>query len=150
MPEYEYPRPAATVDLVVFTPPWKGVRKVLMIARKNEPFKHHWALPGGFVDKGENVRQAALRELQEETGLDAWKLYNELRLIDVFSEPGRDPRGWVISTAFALSWPTSGMDLIEAGDDAAAVVWMELNSRMLENTAFDHADIIRAAGLSPP
>jgi len=82
----EYPKVA--VDVVLEN---KG--KVLLVQRALEPFAGKWALPGGFVEEGETVEQAAVREVKEETGLDI-----ELEgLLGVYSDPGRDPRGHIIS-----------------------------------------------------
>src|SRR4051812_37097768 len=84
--------PALTADCVVVDPD----RGVLMVRRKNPPFKDYLALPGGFVEIGEAVEDAARRELAEETGLDAMNL----ALVGVYSRPDRDPRGHVCSVAF--------------------------------------------------
>jgi 8-oxo-dGTP diphosphatase len=71
--------------------------RIALIRRRNDPFKNSYALPGGFVEAGETVESACIREVKEETGLDV----SDLRLIGVYSEPRRDPRGHVISIAFA-------------------------------------------------
>jgi 8-oxo-dGTP diphosphatase len=111
----------------------------MLIERKHEPFAHTWALPGGFVDPNETVEEAAARELVEETGV---VLPEAPALVGVFSKPGRDPRGWVISVAYALHLPHQQLDP-KAGDDAAQVRWFNLDE--LPPLAFDHADIIRKA-----
>lgn len=84
--------PLLTVDCVVLNP--RG--EVLLIERKNEPFRGHFALPGGFVDIGETVEDACRRELMEETGVKAGKL----TLVGVYSDPNRDPRGHTASVVF--------------------------------------------------
>src|SRR5262245_44480516 len=85
---YPYPRPALTVDLVIVSR--SRTPKVLLIRRRHEPFAGRWALPGGFVDEGESLEEAARRELREETGISV----KELEQLRTFGEPGRDPRGW--------------------------------------------------------
>ena len=92
---YDYPRPALTVDCVVFGLEASEL-KVLLIERDLEPFKGHWALPGGFVNMDETLEQAALRELQEETGLR--DLY--LEQLYTFGQVDRDPRGRTVSVAY--------------------------------------------------
>jgi 8-oxo-dGTP diphosphatase len=143
MPTYEYPRPAVTVDLVVIASTGYGGRSLLTITRKNEPFKGMLALPGGFVDPFEEVIHAAKRELYEETGLDIKDGTGRIRLMDLYGRKGRDPRGWTISVAYALSWPPGRMDEIRAGDDASEVQWTNI-IRNIPPMAFDHRDIVCA------
>ena len=113
----KYPRPSVTVDIVLFTVVDRTLR-VLLIKRKNHPFLDHWALPGGFVRPEENAEQAAFRELGEEAG--ARGIY--LEQLYTFSEPGRDPRTWVISIAhYALV--TADRLNIQAGSDAKEAHW---------------------------
>ena len=92
---YEYPRPAVTVDVVLFTIR-AGDLAVLMIRRGGAPFKGHWALPGGFVEENESLERAASRELKEETGIEQ----AALEQLGAFGDPGRDPRGHTVSVAF--------------------------------------------------
>ena len=92
---YDYPRPALTVDAVVFRKNAKQL-EVLLIQRKHYPFKGMWALPGGFVEMDETVETAVVRELEEETNL---KLEG-LEQLHTFSELGRDPRGRTVSVTF--------------------------------------------------
>ena len=127
---------AVTVDSVVLCNIKKEF-KVLLIKRKNEPFKDQWALPGGFVEHNENLEEAARRELLEETGVKV----NSMEQVSAFGEPGRDPRGRTISIAFlsrifSEEKPTSGDDAIEAG-------WF--NVKNLPKLAFDHDKIIDVA-----
>jgi len=125
--------PALTVDVVIKT---RG--GVVLVRRGNEPYKGRWALPGGFVEYGERVEDAAVREAKEETGLDV-KLG---RLVGVYSEPGRDPRGHVVGICF-MAKPVGGK--LEASSDAAdARVFREIPWKGL---AFDHAKILKDAGL---
>lgn len=133
---YEYPRPAVTADVVVFTIRG-GDLCVLLIRRGKAPFKGSWALPGGFVDLNESLHRAAARELEEETNLTGLVLEQ----LGAFGEPGRDPRGHTVSVAYytflAAARPVS------AGDDASAVDWHPIRS--LPKMAFDHSDIIAIA-----
>lgn len=124
--------PLLTVDCVVFNP--RG--EVLLIERKNEPFKGQYALPGGFVDVGETVEDACRRELMEETGVKAGRL----TLVGVYSDPNRDPRGHTASAVFMTRVRSSK---IEAGDDAASARWFA-TWRTLP-LAFDHAKILADA-----
>lgn len=133
---YEWPRPAVTADIVLVTIEKRP--RVLLIKRKNDPFAGKWALPGGFVDEHETLRNAALRELREETGVEGI----DLEQLHAFGNPGRDPRGWTITVAFlARAKPV----LLEpqAADDAAEVKWFPLDR--LPSLAFDHAEIIERA-----
>jgi 8-oxo-dGTP diphosphatase len=107
---------------------------ILLIRRGKDPFKGFWALPGGFVEYGETTEQAVVREVHEETNLNC----SIVRLIGVYSDPGRDPRGHTISIAYELSL-ISG-DVI-AGDDAAHASWFPI-SNLPDNIAFDHRKII--------
>ncbi len=109
--------------------------KILLIKRKNEPFKGKWALPGGFVEYGERVEDAVLREFQEEVGIKA----KIKKLLGVYSDPKRDPRGHVISVVFLLE--AEGEP--KAGDDAADAKFFSLDE--LPPLAFDHEKIIKDA-----
>ena len=124
--------PALTVDCVCFD----GRGRVLLVRRGHSPFEGTYALPGGFVESGETVEAACRRELQQETGVEA----GELRLVGVFSDPERDPRGPTVSIAY-LSVIEAAQP--KAGSDAAAADWVADWRR--EKLAFDHADIIAAA-----
>jgi ADP-ribose pyrophosphatase YjhB (NUDIX family) len=92
--------------------------RVLLIRRGREPYQGSWALPGGFVQPNETVGEAAARELEEETGISGCPL----RQIYTFSEPGRDPRGWVITVVY-LALVSESSFAIRAGDDAADAAW---------------------------
>jgi 8-oxo-dGTP diphosphatase len=133
---YEFPRPALTVDVVICT---REVRsRVLLIKRKSEPFAGRWALPGGFVDEGETLADAARRELKEETGVAA----EELEQLYTAGDPGRDPRGWTVSVAFLARGDAKKLKA-KAADDAADVGWFRLDE--LPAMAFDHAMILQRA-----
>ena len=122
--------PALTTDCVIFD----EKRRVLLIKRKNEPFKGSYALPGGFVDIGETVEAACRREVQEEAGIEI----GELRLVGVYSEPNRDPRGHTFSVAYLSLLPR--VIAPRAGSDAEGAEWVKDWRKLL--LAFDHAKII--------
>jgi 8-oxo-dGTP diphosphatase len=124
--------PLLATDCVVLD----GAGRVLLIRRKNEPYRGALALPGGFVEIGESVEAACRRELREETGLKA----DNLELVGVYSDPARDPRGHVCSVTFLAR---IGGATAVAGDDAAAVEWVRDPGE--HQLAFDHALILRDA-----
>lgn len=133
---YDYPRPALTVDLVITT---REIRpRVLLIRRKKDPFAGMWAFPGGFVDEGEKIVDAARRELREETGSDV----AEIEQLYTAGDPGRDPRGWTVTVAFLAR---VGVDQLKpvAADDADAVGWFPVDDP--PPLAFDHAMILTRA-----
>lgn len=124
------------MDAVVFRDR-NRLRELLLIARKNEPFKGEWALPGGFVDEGEDLADAARRELLEETGVDLAGLVQ----LKAFGAPGRDPRHHTVSVAFFGFAPPDAIAV--AADDADSAQWFPISS--LPKLAFDHAEIISFA-----
>lgn len=134
---YDFPRPALTVDLAIFTIR-DGALQALLIRRKEAPFKGQWALPGGFVREREDLEAAARRELAEETSVaDVY-----LEQLYTFGAPERDPRGRVITVAyFALI--ASAQRTLAARADAAEAGWFPL--RGLPKLAFDHAAILEYA-----
>ena len=135
---YKYPRPALTTDALILGYDNKNKElKILLIKRKNEPFKNQWAIPGGFVDMNETIEQCAKRELQEETGLSL----NNLEQLTVASKIDRDPRGRTISTVFWAIIPI--VYNLKANDDAADLQWFNCNN--LPKLAFDHDEIIKIA-----
>ncbi len=132
----DYPRPSVTVDVVIFA----GLAdepRVLLVRRKAPPFQGDWAIPGGFVEIGESLEQAAARELEEETGLRGIPLEQ----FAAFGDVDRDPRGRVISVAYLAR--LTGPCEPRAGDDAAEARWWPLSA--LPPLAFDHARILEAA-----
>ncbi|MGK4909712.1 NUDIX domain-containing protein [Streptomyces albus] len=124
-----------TADVVAVRPDGH----VLFITRDWPPYKGHEALPGGHVDAGETARAAAVRELEEETGVRVAE--EDLTLLGVWDAPGRDPRGRYVTAAFLARVPAG--TTARAGDDAAAVQWRPLDAPGL--LAFDHAEIVTAA-----
>jgi 8-oxo-dGTP diphosphatase len=131
---YDYPRPAVSADIVVFG--FDGLNlQLLLIKRRQEPYKNNWALPGGFLEMDETIENCAARELFEETAIKDVKL-EQLR---AFSAIMRDPRGRVITIAFWTIIEMKNIN-IRAGDDATQAGWFKLNS--LPKLAFDHFEIL--------
>ncbi len=137
---YEYPRPAVTVDIILFTFAENDL-KVLLIERKHDPFAATWALPGGFVEIDEDLEDAALRELAEETNVT--EVY--LEQLYTFGEPGRDPRTRVITVAYfaLLSNDQVARLQILGASDATHARWWSMYS--LPPLAFDHDRILQYA-----
>jgi 8-oxo-dGTP diphosphatase len=125
-----------TADVVAFTLRADDLA-VLLIRRKDEPFKGSWALPGGHVNENESLERAASRELYEETGLSGVKLEQ----LGAFGDPGRDPRGHVITVAFVTFRATETS--ITPGDDAAEAEWVPLR-------ALELGDVSTARSVPPP
>jgi len=135
---YDYPRPAVTVDCVIFGLEETTQLKVLLIQRARDPFKDRWALPGGFVDMDEDLETAALRELEEETGVrDVF-----IEQLYTFGRPKRDPRGRVISIAY-YALVNLAEHPVMASSDAKTVEWFDIKS--LPDLAFDHNEILQVA-----
>ncbi|MEZ4373742.1 MAG: NUDIX domain-containing protein [Polyangiaceae bacterium] len=134
---YEYPRPALTVDCVVFGLDEDDL-KVLLVQRAGEPFKGSWALPGGFVDMHETTDQAALRELEEETGVT--NVY--LEQLYTFSGVNRDPRERVVSVAYYALVKLSE-HAVRAATDASDAAWFSVEEAT--KLAFDHDEIVATA-----
>lgn len=155
---YEYPRPALTVDVVLFTVVDTDL-KVLLIRRGEAPYAGAWALPGGFVrvgdgpdDRGEGLEAAARRELAEETGLASDGIH--LDELGAFGDPSRDPRGRVVSIAYCAflnpelrgTVAVRGKPVLRAGSDAADARWFSLSEEANRLAlAFDHRAILERA-----
>ena len=137
MYQYQYPHPAVSTDVVIFTIQDEQL-KVLLIRRLSEPFKDGWALPGGFVEIDEDLEQAALRELQEETGITG--VY--LEQLYTFGQPDRDPRERVITISYYSLVPIDRLT-VGAASDARELGWFDIAE--LPELAFDHQQIISKA-----
>ena len=130
----EYKKPSITTDVFIYN----ELDEFILIKRKNEPFKDCWALPGGFVDYGETVEDAAVREALEETSISI-KLK---KLIGVYSDPKRDSRGHTITIAYTA---TGNLANAKANDDAKEIMiakFLDIDSMDL---AFDHKQIVKDA-----
>lgn len=134
---YQYPRPALTVDCVVFGLDDEDL-KVMLIRRGLEPFKGRWALPGGFVRVNETIDDAARRELMEETGLE--RVYMEQ--LYTFGEVDRDPRERVVSVAYYALVRLSDYK-VQAASDACDAAWFPVSD--VPALAFDHDKILNTA-----
>ena len=131
---YEYPHPAVTVDIIVFTLD-AGRLKVLLIRRGREPFLGMWAMPGGFVDIDESLERAAWRELREETGVRA----GHLQQLGAFGRPDRDPRERIITVVYYSAMPRENLQF-RAATDASDAALFDVND--LPPLAADHARIV--------
>jgi 8-oxo-dGTP diphosphatase len=134
MKEQRYRNPTPTVDTII-----QMDSRILLVKRKNDPFKGYLVLPGGFVNEGERVEDAAKREVKEETSLNI----ELLDILGVYSDPTRDPRGHMMSTVFIakISSNNEKVDAV-AQDDAAAIEWISLEVINTRNVGFDHKRII--------
>lgn len=135
--KYEYPRPAVTVDIMMFSKESDDTY-ILLIQRKHDPFKNEWALPGGFVEMDETLEESALRELEEETGIKGITIQQ----FSTFGDPGRDPRGRTVSIIFYGN-TNRHSTYSKAGDDAKHLEWHSI--RKLPELAFDHKKILKLA-----
>lgn len=127
-----YKIPSVTTDIFIFD----DDLNFILIKRKNDPYKDYWAIPGGFVEYGETVENAAVREAKEETHIDV-----ELKdLVNVYSKPDRDPRGHTITVAYTAKGNFSNK---KADSDASDI--SVFNEKKLDEIkiAFDHEEIIR-------
>ncbi len=131
---YEYPRPQVTCDIAV---KWRS--KILLIERKNDPFKGFWCFPGGFMEMGERLATCASRELREETGLkvDA----KDLEYISCYDAIHRDPRARTLTHLFYYEYPWEFKPIVKGADDAAKAEWFDVYE-LIQKTrflGFDHA-----------
>ncbi|WP_458406225.1 NUDIX domain-containing protein [Methanobrevibacter sp.] len=128
----DYKIPSITADIFIFDDDFNFI----LIKRENDPFKDYWALPGGFVEYGESVETAAIREAKEETSIDV----ELLDLVNVYSQPDRDPRGHTITVAFTAK---GNFDDRKADSDAKDIGIFKADELDEINLAFDHAKIIK-------
>ena len=135
---------AITADVLLFAQDDAGTWRVLLIERGHDPFAGQWALPGGYVEVGETFEQAAVRELAEETGVLMWG--DDLDRVGIYDDPQRDPRGRVVSVAFAAVLDT--LPTAVGGDDARQARWWPM-AEVLDvdfgPLAFDHDQILADA-----
>jgi 8-oxo-dGTP diphosphatase len=136
---YNFPRPAVTVDAIVFSKS-KGQLYVALIKRANPPFLGDWAFPGGFVDMDESLIQAANRELEEETGLEDISLEQ----FYTFGDVHRDPRHRTITVVY-YGFTSDNLPPLVAGDDVGQAEWFPLDD--LPYLAFDHDEILHQVRL---
>lgn len=135
---YDYPRPALTVDCVVFGLDDDTELKVMLIQRKLPPFKGGWALPGGFVQMDKSLEDAATRELREETGIE--RVF--LEQLYTFGEVNRDPRTRVVTVAY-YALINLAEHQVRASTDASQAIWWAISN--LPPLAFDHLHILSLA-----
>ena len=126
----KYKNPVPTVDIIIELDDRPG--EVVLILRKNPPYG--WAIPGGFVDEGESLESAAVREALEETGLEV----RELTQFHTYSNPARDPRQHTITTVYTAK--ADGTP--NANDDAKDICVFHIDS-LPEQMAFDHREVLR-------
>lgn len=137
---YDYPMPSITADIAVFRAcgaAWQDEYQILLIKRKYPPFKDCWALPGGFMEINETLKECAVRELQEETGISPTF---PLQFVGLADEPLRDPRGRIVSATFT-TFVDKDTEAIPS-DDAVEAEWFDIYN--LPEMAFDHMDSINA------
>jgi 8-oxo-dGTP diphosphatase len=138
---YEWPRPAVTVDIALFTVAGalNNLRlQVLLIERDDEPFAAEWALPGGFVRENEDLDAAAVRELQEEAGV-AW---TALEQVEAVGTPGRDTRGHVVTVVY-VGLTAGDRHQLQSRGDARQARWWDVAQR--PPLAFDHEELLGKA-----
>ena len=128
----KYKNPSLTCDIFIYD----DDLNFILIKRMNDPFKDCWALPGGFVEYGESVEDAAIREAKEETNIDV-----ELEeLVNVYSAPDRDPRRHTVTVAYTAR---GDLKTRKADSDAKDIDVFQVEKLDSINIAFDHAIIIK-------
>ena len=137
----DWARPALTVDVALLAR--HPAPRILLVQRGTEPFAGSWALPGGFVDQGERVHDAAARELDEETGVTV----ASLTLLGVYDTPGRDPRGWTVSSACSsASSPRTGPTTRMTLDGSTSLRCRSWRSTTMRSWRPRRLDFARSAG----
>ena len=127
----KYKIPSLTADIFIFDDDFNFI----LIKRLNEPYKDCWALPGGFVEYGESVESAAMREAKEETSIDV----ELIDLVNVYSKPDRDPRGHTVTVAYTAKGDLSTR---KADSDAKEIGIVSQDENNDIDNAFDHRQII--------
>lgn len=138
----EIAKPVLATDVVLFAHPEKDASQdayVLLVQRKYPPFQGCWVLPGGHVEENEPLATAAVRELEEETGVHLDQ--SEITQFQTFGDPGRDPRGWTVSVAYVGM--IKELFPVQGADDAEKAQWFPMKE--LPPLGFDHAKIISFA-----
>ncbi|MBQ8016845.1 MAG: NUDIX hydrolase [Methanobrevibacter sp.] len=128
----DYKIPSLTADIFIFDNDFNFI----LIKRKNEPYKDCWALPGGFVEYGESVETAAVREAKEETSIDV----ELIDLVNVYSKPDRDPRGHTVTVAYTAKGDFTSKNANSDAKDIGIFSQDDLNNLEI---AFDHRKIIK-------
>ncbi len=136
---YDYPRPALTADFLLVARLPDDSRHLLLVERKNEPFKGCFAFPGGFVNEDETLERAAVRELREETGIRLKDYGLQALPFRPYSDPERDPRGRTVTMTYHALLNCDTLPEVAAEDDAAEARWFNVES--LPPLAFDHERI---------
>jgi 8-oxo-dGTP diphosphatase len=126
----KYRNPVPAVDIIL-----QQGSEILLVKRKDEPFKDHLALPGGFVNEGESVENAAMREAVEETSLEI----QPIDILGVYSDPKRDPRRHILTVVF-VGTILNGVP--NHGDDSSEIEWVRVDNIHKKNLAFDHKQIL--------
>ena len=127
----KYKIPSLTADIFIFDKDFNFI----LIKRLNDPYKDCWALPGGFVEYGESVETAAIREAKEETSIDV----ELIDLVNVYSKPDRDPRGHTVTVAYTAK---GDLSVRKADSDAKEIDIFSLDEIDDIDIAFDHRQII--------
>lgn len=128
--ENKYRRPSNTVDMILFTV-YEGNLKVLLVKRKNHPFIGDWAMPGGFIEFEEDMEQAVLRELKEETTISKYTYFRQLY---TFGNADRDPRTRIITTVYLSMTPSGNIKNTHASDDAKDTRWFNISKKTISST----------------
>jgi bifunctional NMN adenylyltransferase/nudix hydrolase len=142
MKGFNFPSVFVTTDAVITQSGY-----ILLIKRGGFPFKDCWALPGGYLDKGQFIVDNMIKELREETKLKVPDkvLKGSIKGIEVFDHPDRDPRGRTITHGFHidLGFPDEKLPKVKGADDAKHAEWVKLSDVTSEMMAFDHYHIIK-------
>lgn len=131
----KYKHPSTTVDMVVATVQEKAL-KILLVKRRDHPYIGCWATPGGFIQFGEDIDAAAMRELYEETGLKDGIYFRQLY---TFGKADRDPRTHVITTAYITLAPAGVIQKAKAGDDAADAEWFTVRRTVISEGDYERS-----------